>query len=304
MFSVTTQMAALIACGVLWRLLRPGDLDAEHTRRVLTTVVYYLLLPCLVLVVLWRAPLGTDSLRIAAIAAAGVLMGMTLAWGAARLIAAGGAVAGAMILAAGFPNATYMGLPVLENLFGETGRSIAIQYDLFACTPLLLSVGVLVAQRHGSAEREVHPLQDLLRVPPLWAAALGVGLNLGGVPLMPWLEGLLSMLGGSVTPLMLFSLGLALCFRAWRSDYVAALLPIIAIQLMLMPLLALGLASGWGLSGDTLRGVVLEAAMPSMVLGLVFCDRFGLDTPLYAAAVTITTALALVTLPLWFGWVG
>jgi predicted permease len=47
-------------------------------------------------------------------------------------------------------------------------------------------------------------------------------------------------------------------------------------------------------------GTVLEAAMPAMVLGIVFCDRFGLDTGLYAAAVTLTTALSLVTLPLWF----
>jgi predicted permease len=42
--------------------------------------------------------------------------------------------------------------------------------------------------------------------------------------------------------------------------------------------------------------------MPSMVLGIVFCDRYGLDTALYAAAVTVTTALSLITLPFWYGW--
>jgi len=39
--------------------------------------------------------------------------------------------------------------------------------------------------------------------------------------------------------------------------------------------------------------------MPTMVLGLVICDRFKLDTSLYAEAVTVTTALSLITLPLW-----
>jgi predicted permease len=45
----------------------------------------------------------------------------------------------------------------------------------------------------------------------------------------------------------------------------------------------------------------MEAAMPSMVIGIVLCDRYGLDTGLYAAAVTLTTLLSLFTLPVWSG---
>ena len=55
-----------------------------------------------------------------------------------------------------------------------------------------------------------------------------------------------------------------------------------------------------GLTGEWKAAVVMESAMPSMVLGLVFCDRFNLDVSLYAAAVTITTALSLITLPVWY----
>jgi len=35
------------------------------------------------------------------------------------------------------------------------------------------------------------------------------------------------------------------------------------------------------------------------VLGIVFCDRYKLDSALYAMMVTVTTALSLITLPLW-----
>jgi predicted permease len=45
--------------------------------------------------------------------------------------------------------------------------------------------------------------------------------------------------------------------------------------------------------------VVLEAAMPSMVLGIVICDRYGLETGLYAQAVTLSTAASLFVLPMW-----
>ena len=41
--------------------------------------------------------------------------------------------------------------------------------------------------------------------------------------------------------------------------------------------------------------------MPSMVLGIVFCDRYLLDSALYAMTVTVTTALSLITLPFWHG---
>jgi len=61
----------------------------------------------------------------------------------------------------------------------------------------------------------------------------------------------------------------------------------------------------WGLTGslaldETERiGTVLEAAMPSMVFGIIFCDRYGLDARFYSLTVTVSTLLSLATLPLW-----
>ncbi len=75
--------------------------------------------------------------------------------------------------------------------------------------------------------------------------------------------------------------------------------PVLAIQLVLLPLLALGLTAVIGPGGVERVGTVLEAAMPSMVLGIVLCDRYGLDARFYALAVTISTVLSLATLPLW-----
>jgi predicted permease len=299
MYNVLFQAAILILCGVLWRTLRLGKVDPTRVRQALGDLVYYLLLPALVLSVLWQAPLGLDSLRIAAVAASGVLLGLALASLWFRLLGTGPSQAGALILAAGFPNATYLGLPVLEATFGPWGRSLAIQYDLFACTPLLLTVGILIASRHGTASAQGSLFSTLLKVPPLWAALLAVGLNLAHIPAPPWLEGLLGMLGGAVIPLMLFVLGLSLRWNPAMVRRLGQVSPVLVIQLALMPLGAWWLAGQLGMTGDMRLGVVLEAAMPSMVIGVVLCDRFGLDTALYACAVTVGTALSLLTLPLW-----
>ena len=303
MLSVMAQMGALIACGVAWSLLRPGGLDAAETRRVLTTLVYYLLLPALVLKVLWAAPLGLVSIQIAAVAGLTVLAALGMTSLVCRVCVSSRAATGAMLLVAAWPNAVYLGLPILDRLFGEPGRAVAIQFDLFAALPLLLTVGVLIARHYGDrGELGGNPLKALFAVPSVWAALLAVSLNLTGTPMPSWLDEWLGFLAYGVTPLMLFSLGLALTFDRFRTGDTPALAAVTVIQLLLAPLVALALAAGFGLDGVPGMATVLETAMPAMVLGLVFCDRFGLDTGLYAAAVTLTTAVSLVTLPIWFAF--
>jgi hypothetical protein len=213
------------------------------------------------------------------------------------------AVTGAVLLAATFPNATYLGLPVLEAAFGPWARSVAIQYDLFACTPLLFTLGVMIAARYGTAEAPVRSTTaELLRIPALWAALAASLLNVGGVPIPSLVDGLLGLLERGVVPLMLFSLGLSLEWNRAQRRNLASVIPVIVLRLVLLPALAVAFTGLIGLSGELRAAVVLETAMPSMVLGIVFCDRFNLDVSLYAAAVTVTTALSLVTLPLWFQW--
>ncbi len=310
MLGVMTQMAALIACGVAWRRWSPGGVEAADARRVLTTLVYYLLLPALVLQVMWTAPLGLVSVQIAAVAALTVLAGLgltglALTVLAGRAYAPGRATIGAMLLVAAWPNAIYLGLPILDTLFGASGRAVAIQFDLFGALPLLLTVGVLIARRFGTHDAPGPGgwggvLRGVFLVPSIWAAMLGATMNLSGTPIPIWVEDGLGRLAHGVTPLMLFSLGLALIFDRFRTRDVPALLVVSVIQLLAAPVVALVLVAAVGLDGVPGIATVLETAMPAMVLGLVFCDRFGLDTGFYAAAVTLTTALSLVTLPLWF----
>ncbi len=293
-------MGALILCGVLWRVLAPGELDARTTRTALTGLVYYLFLPALVLLVLWQTPLGLGSLKIAAVAIAGILVSMLVIAGFCHACRMDGPTRGAVILAASFPNATYLGLPVLEATLGKPARSIAIQYDLFACTPLLLTVGILIASRYGTQNRSPSLLRGLARVPAVWAALLAICLNLAAVPMPAMLTTFLQTLSQGVVPLMLISLGLSLVFRGEHVRELRAVIPALTVKLFVMPVVVLLAAKSLQMTGLTYQAVVLEAAMPSMVLGLVLSDRYGLNSAVYAATVTLTTVASLFTLGLWF----
>lgn len=302
---VLWAMALIIAAGVVFRH-RLGVERAERIRLSLTQSVYQLFLPALVLQVLWRTPVDANTLRIPLIASVSVVSSMLLAyglydrWGTMRRRLAGSAV-GALLLASAFGNFTYLGLPVLAESFGAWARYIAIDFDLLASTPLLFSLGVVTARYYG-LRAGGRPFVDLLRVPALWAAILGLACSLTHVPMPVWLERACSMLGGAVVPLMLLSVGMALRWQASWWQRVPLLLPMLFIQLLFMPIVAWGAAWALTLPTELLAPVVIEGAMPSMVLGLVICDRFRLDASLYAEAVTLSTLLSLFTLPLWLQW--
>ncbi|MGR9051684.1 MAG: AEC family transporter [Gammaproteobacteria bacterium] len=301
MTSTLLQMAILIACGGVWRWLQPGGLSAEQARPALTTVVYYLFLPALVLEVLWRADIGVKSLQYTVLVVASItfamgcigLVGKSLKFDNPRL--------GAMILAAAFPNVTYLGLPVLEQTFGHWARSVAIQVDLFATGPYLFTIGLMVVQRFADGGmQKPRSLLHYLNAPPFWAAFTAVLLNVNGVPMPTWLAGVLQKLSAGVVPIMLFSLGLALNWRTVHLRNLPYVIPVIIIKMAIMPLFALWLAGYLTLTGQYKAAAILEMAMPSMVIGIVFCDRYRLDSALYAMTVTLTTTLSLITLPFWY----
>ncbi|PKM13131.1 MAG: transporter [Gammaproteobacteria bacterium HGW-Gammaproteobacteria-3] len=301
MISILLQMAVLIASGSVWQLFRPAGLSADHVRPVLTTVVYYLFLPAMVLEVLWRADIGLKSLQYTLLGVTSIAFAMLCIWLAGRLLKFDDRRLGAMILATAFPNVTYLGLPVLEQTFGYWARSVAIQIDLFASAPFLFTAGIMVARRFGEdGLRQRKSVVSYLNAPPFWAAFLAVLLNLNQIPIPLWLGGVLQKLSAGVVPLMLFSLGLALNWQSVNLRNLPFVVPVIAIKMLIMPLFALWFAGFLTLEGQNKAAAVLEMAMPSMVLGLVFCDRYRLDSGLYAMIVTLTTTLSLITLPFWY----
>ena len=306
MADVLMQMTILIACGVLWQLWQPGGIKTVDLKHAVSTLVFYLLLPALVLDVLWDAPIGLDTLRISMVAASGVFAGALLAFLACKILNVNRPSTGALILAAAFPNVTYLGLPVLEATMGSWTRSVAIQYDLFATLPLLLTFGIFISRYYSPANQPAdgiaNKLLEFIKVPAIWAAVLAIGLNSFEVEQPDVIGQVLLMMSEAVVPLMLLTLGLSLKWQSgWQAD-VQIILPVIIIQLILMPAGAWYVAQTTGLHDELLMAVVLESAMPSMLIGVVLCDRFRLNTSLFAAAVTLSTVISLLTLPLWFEW--
>ncbi|MDQ6975456.1 MAG: AEC family transporter [Mariprofundaceae bacterium] len=307
MMPVLLTMAGVIALGSVWRW-KLGETTANHIRKALTQSVYTLFLPALVLHMLWQSPVNINTLRIPALAGLCVMLALLSAWVMYRFLfprLPAPSALGALLLASAFGNFTYLGLPVLTQVFGESSAIIAIQFDLLASTPLLFTVGILLATHYGEGKQGMaEAMHQMLRVPALWAASLGLLLSGFSIALPEALLGFLSLLGSAVIPLMLLAVGMALGWKnAWLTR-MPVLIPVLLAQLLIMPAIAWGLCLWWQIPQELLPQIVIEAAMPSMVLGLVVCDRFKLDTSLYAEAITVSTFFSLFSLPLWWYCLG
>jgi hypothetical protein len=300
MTPILLECLTFFTIGYALKKFTPLGFEAEATRKAIISLIYVLLLPSLVIKSLWLSPPELIQWKISASVVLTVLITASSIWLIYRKLTTNTATLGALILAGSLTNATYQGLPILKDQFGELGTAIAIQYDFFAQTPLLLTLGILLARKFGqSTEKPEHWIKTLVKVPALWAALIGLALNQFLIapiePLITWL----THLSDPVIPLMLISIGLGLKLESLKFKDFPFLTPIILIKLMIAPLVIIMIAKQFNLSEDIVVALAIEAGMSSIIIAIVVCDRYHLDSNKFIEVVTLTLLLSLGTLPMW-----
>lgn len=294
------QMFLLVAVGWLWQRFAPKHISALSHRRALTDLVFFILLPALVLNVIWTVPFDVNTVKISLTALSRLATALVLMWLCCQFLNVSRPQQGALLLAAAFPNATNLGLPVTTEVLGDWTQAVVLNFDLFAFTPVLFTFGMLLAQHYGEAKIKVHPLRELAKVPPLWALLIASLLNVFDVPQPAMLQHALASLADGVVPLMLIALGMSLRWDTLKLQFLPMIVAVCVIGLLLAPFAALHVANFLSLPAETLKAVVLLSAMPSMVFGVIVCERYQLDSALYAATVLVSSLLSVLTLSAWF----
>lgn len=291
-----------MAAGYVWRFFNPGGLDRHRVRHALSVTVLYVFMPALAFGLLATTSIDRSFFLIPLVAMLAVVLCTATGFAVYRLVPWFRNIPrpafGVMVLAATYGNVTYLGLPVITEVLGAQRAYVAILYDLLAHTPLLLTVGAFISARYGSGKMlsVSASLKRVAALPPLWGVAAGIAVNAGGVAVPQVLLDTSVVMGKAVIPIMTFTVGLALDFRDMKRLPIAA--PALAIKLLLAPFLAWWVGSRLGLSGDVLKAVTIEGAMPVMVLSLVIADELELDVPLAAACIAFSTAALFITMPL------
>lgn len=304
----------LLGAGTLWRFI-PHVPDADTVRRSLGGVVMNFFLPALTFTVLFRAPVNAELWQIPMTAFVCVIASLSLSYiflsfMKKYLKGLTNPSMGALMLAATWGNVTYLGLPTVTALLGEEYRRIPIYFDLLAMTPLLWTVGVMIAEQYGKPMKEqMSPphigvtlsrgIKTMLTLPPFWSACAGLVCNVAGIPVPDFLLKACTLMGNAVPPMMIFSIGLAL--RVPHVHHIAWIIPPIVIKLLFAPYIGSLCAAAVGLQGNVLKATVLESAMPTMVLTMVIADRFSLDIDLLAQIIALSTIISFLTVGFLWG---
>jgi predicted permease len=204
-----------------------------------------------------------------------------------------------LILAYG--NVTYLGIPVLQTVLGDEGlKAGALLSAVYVFW--LLTLGLLLVETGG--DKPFHPGQlalKLLTNPLLLSVVIGLFLAITRLQLPGILSRSLSMVAQSVTPLVLFSLGIFMGFqkighlREWGHVFLFSLVIMLALPCIFYMVTA---HTGW-LKGMDLEASILEAAMPVGLTPYALAQQYRLDTAFTARVVLLSTSLSLVLLPLW-----
>lgn len=291
-----------MAAGYAWRFFDPGGLDRHRVRHALSVTVLYVFMPALAFGLLATTSIDRSFFLIPVVAMLAVVLCTATGFTVYRLVPWFRDIPrpafGVLVLAATYGNVTYLGLPVITEVLGAQRAYVAILYDLLAHTPLLLTVGAFISARYGSGKALSlsASLKRVAALPPLWGVVAGIAVNMGGIAVPQVLLDTSVVMGKAVIPIMTFTVGLALDFRDMKRLLIAV--PALAIKLLLAPFLAWWVGSRLGLSGDILKAVTIEGAMPVMVLSLVIADELELDVSLAAACIAFSTAALFITMPL------
>jgi hypothetical protein len=283
-------------------LSRATDIDVGP----LNTAGLYVLVPALAFHSILTTTLGGGEVfKLGVGVVAYALVMIAVAWAVGRLVGETGALLGALMLAAAFPNSGFVGIPLSEFAFGSVGRTTAVLY-LTIQSLVVYTLGVYIASR-GTSRGVKDAVAEIFRLPLIYAVAAAVAIRALG--LAPAADSAImetvGLVGNASIPVMLLILGIQLA----ETDVTAVTRSIAptVLKLAAAPVVAIGIAVGLGFADPTVARVfVLESAAPAAVTPLALTIEYAEDVstgeisaPEYlSTAIFVTTAGSVVVLTL------
>lgn len=188
---------------------------------------------------------------------------------------------------------SYIMLAVAGALHGQQGIA-AVGLLMGFLVPLANIASVTVLARHGQGNW----LREIVGNPLILATAGGVAFSLAGFTLPDLVDDTLELLARASLPLGLIAVGAGLRFDALNHAR-GHLWYGVTVKLLVLPMIAWGIATAFGLSGLWFEMAILFAAQPVSTVAYVLATRMHGDGKIIAAQIALTTLFSMLTLPFW-----
>ncbi|WP_411751165.1 AEC family transporter [Serratia sp. (in: enterobacteria)] len=215
--------------------------------------------------------------------------------------------AAVLTLTVALPNYAALGLPILGSVLGETpGTSLSVAVAIACGSVLMTPFCLLILEREkaraagGVQGSSLGMLPVLMwrsvKKPIVWGPLLGVVLSAVGVHMPEMVLAAIKPLGLAATATALFLTGVILSARKLQINGPVLLSSV--TKLLIQPFIAWGLVLALGLHGSVAITAILMIALSAGFFGIVFGNRFGVQSPDAEATLLISSVLCIITLPL------
>lgn len=285
-------------CFALGIGLRMAKVVDDKGPAALNAVIIHMSLPALAVLYTHSLPIGPELFMPAAMAWIVFGVGYVVFAAAGKIFGLDRKTVACLTICGGLGNTSFVGLPMIEALFGPEYLGVGMLCDTAGTFMALAIPGIILAAKvSGERVDRMTLLKKVLFFPPFIAVVLGFALQ--PVPYPEWLESLLSRLGSTLAPLALLSVGMTLRFRDIKGNgrglilglgYKMFVAPVLIFILYMVVL---------GQTDMVTRVTVFEAAMGPMITGGIIAMTYGLNPRLAASLLGVGIPLSFLTLPLW-----
>lgn len=288
MTSIILTLLLIIGAGWLFRRL---GVVGEGSEKAFNQYLYYLALPCLIIVKIGSTPLSGLGSGFLLANLLPLLICMAGVWSAWRFFGLDWRFARLMLIVSVMGNTVYLGFPVVSLRLGEhlIGHAAIISslHNVIVFTAGFALMTTICGEGGCPPSRL---LRTAARNVVLWSSLAGLALAHSGWRLPALAETVMTDIGRTTMPLSLFTIGVSLYGKRIAGN-LGRLAAISAVKLLVLPALFLAAARLLGFSGEISSAVFLQMAMPAAVLNYVVAREFDFDADLTAQAIVLSTLL-------------
>ncbi len=264
----------------------------QSDRDLLSKIVLYIALPSMIFINLYNADISSNMLFLPVMGFILTCILFAIAYIYCRVKNFSKKTTWTILIAASIMNTGFIGFPVSLGVFGNEGFINAVFYDL-ATSAWVVLYGIILASKFGGDRKQA--LRKALTFTPVWAMILALIFNFFNIPLVYVAENTLNYFGQATIPLIMLSLGLSLDFGNVK-NYISPSIAVAIIKLVIAPLVMIGLASLFRVSGMAFNIAVLEAGMSTAGNALVLAIEYGLDADMMGSVIFTNVVLSVFTL--------
>lgn len=295
-----SNLILLFVCLIIGIVLKKSKIIPENFHTSLNAFVINISLSAFSLYYISKIELNSSVMYPVLVVWIGIFAAILFFAGLGKIFGWKSSLIGALIMCAGFGNTSFVGIPLIQAMYGEEGLKTVMLVDQPGFVALS-TVGILVANFYsGSKDSMLKHLSKILKFPPFIAFVIALLLNIFSIEIPKDFDEVLMKLGATTVPLALVSVGSQMQWKKIEKKEGFHLFIGLLFKLVLLPLIILVIYKYiFHQTGDVIDICILEAAMAPMITAAIIASAHDLEPKFCNLMVAVGIPVSLITVGIW-----